>query len=125
MLKSKLTKKINVKALFSVSLLVFFLLFPLVFTAAQTATMDSIEAKGLSNAFSIAISFFTGWYTKAIAGIALGGLGIGMVMNRGEPGMVKKFIPWIVACIILLSIGPILGLMGFTSSTGAYKGSTF
>ena len=50
---------------------------------------------------------------KAIVSIALGGLGIGLIMNRGEPGIIRKFIPWIAGCVILLSLSTITQLMGF------------
>jgi len=68
---------------------------------------------GLEKVLNTILKFFTSGYMKAIVSIALGGLGIGLIMNRGEPGMIKKFIPWIAGCVILLSLSTITELMGF------------
>jgi type IV secretory pathway VirB2 component (pilin) len=68
---------------------------------------------GLEKVLNTILKFFTSGYMKAIVSIALGGLGIGLIMNRGEPGMIKKFIPWIAGCVILLSLSTITNLMGF------------
>ncbi|MCL2763245.1 MAG: TrbC/VirB2 family protein [Treponema sp.] len=66
---------------------------------------------GLSDVLNQILGFFRSNYMKAIVSIALGGLAIGMIMNRGEPGMVKKFIPWIVACTLLLSLSAIVDMV--------------
>ena len=68
---------------------------------------------GLEKVLNTILKFFSSGYMKAIVSIALGGLGIGLIMNRGEPGMVKKFIPWIAGCVILLSLTTITNMMGF------------
>jgi type IV secretory pathway VirB2 component (pilin) len=68
---------------------------------------------GLEKVLNTILKFFSSGYMKAIVSIALGGLGIGLIMNRGEPGMIKKFIPWIAGCVILLSLSTITELMGF------------
>jgi hypothetical protein len=57
------------------------------------------------------LGFFQSGYMKAICGIALGGLGVGMIMNRGEPGMVKKFIPWMAAIMVILSLSGIMDIV--------------
>jgi len=61
----------------------------------------------------VILLFFSSGYMKAIVSIALGVLGIGMIMNRGEPGIIKKFIPWFAGCIILLSLSSITMIMKF------------
>ena len=66
---------------------------------------------GLETVLNQILGFFRSNYMKAIVSIALGGLAVGMIMNRGEPGMVKKFIPWIAGCTLLLSLSAIVGLV--------------
>jgi hypothetical protein len=68
---------------------------------------------GLDRVLNTILKFFSSGYMKAVVSIALGGLGIGLIMNRGEPGIIKKFIPWIAGCIILLSLSTITEMMGF------------
>jgi len=81
----------------------------------------TLGSSGLSTVLGYIVGFFGSPYMKAICIIALGGLGIGVLMNRGEPGMVKKFIPWIVGIAILLSLIPIVSIIwgngGDTTST--------
>jgi hypothetical protein len=72
-----------------------------------------IISTGLENVLNTILKFFSSGYMRAIVSIALGGLGIGLIMNRGEPGMIKKFIPWIAGCVILLSLTTITNMMGF------------
>jgi len=71
-----------------------------------------LDSSGLPRILNTVLKFFSSGYMKAVVSIALGGLGIGMIMNRGEPGMVKKFIPWIAGCVLLLSLSTIVGMMG-------------
>jgi hypothetical protein len=72
---------------------------------------------GLSTVLNQILGFFRSNYMKAIVSIALGGLAVGMIINRGEPGMVKKFIPWIAGCTLLLSLSAIVDIV--FKSTGA------
>jgi hypothetical protein len=72
---------------------------------------------GLSVVLNQILGFFRSNYMKAIISIALGGLAVGMIINRGEPGMVKKFIPWIAGCTLLLSLSAIVDIVFKT--TGA------
>jgi len=72
-----------------------------------------IISTGLERVLNTILKFFSSGYMKAIVSIALGGLGIGLIMNRGEPGIIRKFIPWIAGCVILLSLSTITQLMGF------------
>jgi hypothetical protein len=71
-----------------------------------------LDSSGLPKILNTILKFFSSGYMKAIVSIALGGLGIGMIMNRGEPGMIKKFIPWIAGCVLILSLSTIVGMMG-------------
>jgi hypothetical protein len=71
-----------------------------------------LDSSGLPKILNTVLKFFSSGYMKAIVSIALGGLGIGMIMNRGEPGMIKKFIPWISGCVLLLSLSTVVGMMG-------------
>ena len=74
---------------------------------------EVIISTGLEKVLNTILKFFSSGYMKAIVSIALGGLGIGLIMNRGEPGMIKRFIPWIAGCVILLSLSTITELVGF------------
>jgi len=69
------------------------------------------DINGLSDVLNQILGFFRSNYMKAIVSIALGGLAVGMIMNRGEPGMVKKFIPWIGGCTLLLSLSAIVDIV--------------
>ncbi|MDR0495173.1 MAG: TrbC/VirB2 family protein [Treponema sp.] len=73
---------------------------------------------GLSEILNQILGFFRSNYMKAIVSIALGALAVGMIMNRGEPGMVKKFIPWIAGCTLLLSLSAIVEIV-FKNTGGA------
>jgi hypothetical protein len=71
---------------------------------------------GLSVVLNQILGFFRSNYMKAIISIALGGLAVGMIINRGEPGMVKKFIPWIAGCTLLLSLSAIVDIVFKTTA---------
>jgi len=73
---------------------------------------------GLERVLNTILKFFSSGYMRSIVSIALGVLGIGLIMNRGEPGIIKKFIPWITGCIILLSLSTITLMMGFDRMGG-------
>jgi hypothetical protein len=81
----------------------------------QPAYQGEVEVSTvLERLLNIILRFFSSGYMKAIVSISLGGLGTGMIMNRGEPGIIRKFIPWIAGCVILLSLSSITELMGFS-----------
>ena len=90
-----------------------FMVMPVDYAVAQSSTTYSPNATdpgnlgNLGTVLNKVLGFFTSGYMKAILTIALGGLGVGLIMNRGEPGMVKKFIPWVFACALLLSLSSI------------------
>lgn len=73
--------------------------------------------ESLNVALSTMLGFFSSGYMKAILTLSLAGLGVGLINNRGEPGVMKKFIPWIAACVILLSASGITGII-FTEDSG-------
>jgi len=77
--------------------------------------MDAIAGtstkQGLERVSEIMVNFFGSWISRAIAGLAMGGIGVGIFLNRGEPGIVKKFVPWIFACMILTSFSKIIQLL--------------
>jgi len=74
---------------------------------------EVVVSTSLEKVLNTVLKFFSSGYMKAVVSIAMGGLGIGLIMNRGEPGMVRKFIPWIAGCVILLSLSSITELTGF------------
>jgi len=109
------------KAGFTGKAVIFFLIFltlsgSLAFGYKGDGTGDNsltlLDSSGLPKILNTVLKFFSSGYMKAIVSIALGGLGIGMIMNRGEPGMIKKFIPWIAGCVLLLSLSTVVGMMG-------------
>ncbi len=55
------------------------------------------------------LELFSSTWVKAICAISLIGLGIGMAtVGRNEPGMMKKFIPWVIGVIVILSASGIV-----------------
>ena len=82
------------------------------------------------------VSLFTSTWLKAICIISLIGICIGMItVGRSEQGMMKKFVPWLVGVIILLSASSIvnyffqganldegLGLLLINTVRGVYYG---
>lgn len=85
-------------------------LFLLVLCASSFAA-STYTVAGLKTGLSAILGFFSSGYMKAILSIALGCLAVGMISSRGEPGMMKKFVPWIAACVILLSLSGITGII--------------
>lgn len=67
------------------------------------------------------VSLFTSTWLKAICIVALIGICISMIVaGRNEPGMIKKFIPWLVGTIILLSATDIVSYF-FSGADQAFK----
>lgn len=55
------------------------------------------------------VNLLTATWLKAICILALVGICIGMIVaGRNEPGLIKKFIPWLIGTIILLSAADIV-----------------
>jgi hypothetical protein len=113
MLKEKIYRPELRFFLFLIVLL--FLAAPLCFSQGYTFKESGTEPSVNLGNFGIILEnifwFFKSGYMKTICGIALGGLGIGVLMNRGEPGMVKKFIPWIAGVTIVISLSSITTLV--------------
>ena len=100
-------------------LILFFLLMSASFCFADMSLNYSESVNdigGLSVVLNQILGFFRSNYMKAIISIALGGLAVGMIINRGEPGMVKKFIPWIAGCTLLLSLSALVDIVFKTTA---------
>jgi len=95
-------KNIDFK-IFFISLLLFLL------TPSFLFAVDGLNQ--LTVVLGVIIGFFTSSIMRGICMIALGILAVSTMVSRGEPGIVKKFVPWIVGTVILLSLGPILNLI--------------
>jgi len=55
------------------------------------------------------VNLLTATWLKAICIIALVGICVGMIVaGRNEPGLIKKFIPWLIGTIVLLSAADIV-----------------
>ncbi len=81
----------------------------LVFLLSVSFMFANSSTGALANALSIILGVLCSGYMKAILTIALIGLAIGLLFNRGQEGALKKFLPWIAACIIILSASQITG----------------
>lgn len=79
----------------------------LVLTSASAAAADN----GLNNIMKIALGFFSSNILRGVMAIALGGIAFTLLSNRGEPGLFKKFLPWIGACVIILSMSTIIEIV--------------
>jgi hypothetical protein len=66
------------------------------------------QPEGLELVLGRIVWFFSSIYVKAFCIITLGALAVGLIMNRGEPGVVKKFIPWMAGIMLLRSLGGIV-----------------
>ena len=79
----------------------------------STATFDGTGtlSNSIGRVLNNAMGFFRSGYMRAVCTIVLGALGVGMIMNRGEPGMVKKFIPWAVGIAIILGLSALMDIM--------------
>lgn len=86
-------------------------LFLVVGMCMYAQSSGNLSIPSLKNGLSIILGFFSSGYMRAILSIALGGLAIGLISNRGEPGVMKKFVPWIATCVILLSLSAITGVL--------------
>lgn len=91
-----------------------FIIFLVLFVSANVLFAQSsgnYSIPSLKQGLGVILGFFSSGYMRAILSIALGGLALGLISNRGEPGVLKKFIPWIAACVILLSLSGITGIL--------------
>ena len=77
-------------------------------TFAQTTTTTTNDTFGLNSKVKILVDLVSSPWVKGIACIALIVECIGLVTaGRQEPGMFKKFIPWIAGTIIFMAAGTI------------------
>lgn len=60
---------------------------------------DGIGA--IKSIFATVYTFFTSGFVKIIALAGLVWIGIKMIMNRGEPQVVKSLIPWALAALLI------------------------
>lgn len=82
------------------------------------AGQNASEITKLDDWARIIVSLFTSTWLKAICVISLIALCIGMVtVGRQEPGMFKKFVPWIVGVIVMLSAASIVNFF-FSDTSG-------
>lgn len=74
------------------------------FTTSLFAQQNMGEIAKLDEWARVIVGMFTSTWLKAVCIIALIAICLGMVtIGRQEPGMFKKFIPWLVGVIIMLS----------------------
>lgn len=81
----------------------------------------------LKKVFGTIYAFFTSTYMLVICTVGLILIGVGMIANRGEPVVMKKLVPWLVATILVGSASAICGLF-FSPETeidGLTDGSSY
>lgn len=81
---------------------------------AQSTTADAFA--NLKRVFATIYAFFTSTYMLVICTVGLIVIAVQMITNRGEPVIMKKFVPWLFAVIIIGSASAICGLF-FKPST--------
>jgi len=85
---------------------IFLVLLLLCITAVFSFAADDVF--GLNSRVAILVNLVNSPWVKGIAFIALVIECIAMItMGRQEPGMFKKFIPWIIGTIVFMAAGPI------------------
>lgn len=86
--------------------------------ASGFAQQNAGEIAKLDEWGKIIVGLFTSTWLKAVCVVALIALCLGMVtVGRQEPGMFKKFIPWVVGVIIMLSAAQIVNFF-FSDTSG-------
>ncbi len=84
----------------------------LMFCIVSTALFADGGIKELDDWGTKLLNLFSSTWVKAICAIALIIICIGMItVGRQEQGMIKKFVPWLVGVIVLLSASSIVGYM--------------
>lgn len=98
----------KIKSLVHNKKFVMFIFFALVCTSAIFAEGSNTDTFGLNSKVQILVNLLSSPWVKGIACIALIVECIGLVTaGRQEPGMFKKFIPWIAGTIIFMAAGTI------------------
>lgn len=84
----------------------FFMIILLVFVCVSATFAD--DAFGLNSKVQILVDLISSPWVKGIACIAFVVECIGLIMvGRQEPGMFKKFVPWIAGTILFMAAGTI------------------
>jgi trbC/VIRB2 family len=95
---------------------IMFFLFVMLCATSLFATDGNIAK--LDDWAKIIVGLFTKTWLKAVCVIALIAICIGMVtIWRQEPGMFKKFIPWLVGVVVMLSAAAIVNFF-FQDTSG-------
>ena len=76
-------------------------------TTSSTSSGEKLELEQLETSLEKVIGFFTSGAMKAIFSIGLGGLFIGLAMNRENPDLKKRFLFWIIGVGGLLALSSI------------------
>lgn len=76
-------------------------------TGGSGSSDSKLELKQLETSLEKVIGFFTSGAMKAIFSIGLGGLFIGLAMNRENPDLKKRFLFWIIGVGGLLALSSI------------------
>lgn len=99
-----------------------FLILSLILVNQVFAQQGPGEIASLDKWARVIVGMFTSTWLKAVCIIALIAIALGMVtVGRQEPGMFKKFVPWLVGVIILLSATQIVNFF-FADSSGLTDG---
>jgi len=101
--------------------LIFFCLAQISVFAQQITGVDPSKDfgnSGINTVLNNIVGFFGSVWMKAICLIALGAIALTMLTHRGEPGLFKKFIPWIIAIGLLLSLPTIIDLFWKGTDSG-------
>ena len=97
--------------------IIFMITFFMIGVFAQSTSDDAF---GLGAKVNILLQFLSSPWVKGVACIALIAETIGLITaGRQEPGMFKKFIPWIAGTIIFMAAGTITTkfMEGVTTNT--------
>ena len=76
-------------------------------TGSSGSSDSKLELKQLETSLEKVIGFFTSGAMKAIFSIGLGGLFIGLAMNRENPDLKKRVLFWIIGVGGLLALSSI------------------
>jgi len=80
-------------------------------SGSPTTTWTAFETGAPGTTINVVLSFFTSNIMRGICMVLLGILSVGILTNRGEPGMIKKFVPWIVGISLLLGLSLVMGII--------------
>ena len=75
--------------------------------ASSTSSGKELKLTELEDSLKKVTDFFTSGVMKAIFSIGLGGLFIGLAMNRENPDLKKRFLFWIIGVGGLLALSSI------------------